>query len=135
MLGILIRLRTFRPGVVSLTSDRPARGFTLIEVLVALAIAVVLCGAISSGLVLALREETRSADAGEMALAVRTAAARRLFHPDPSPEPIGGFEIERTPVETGDDDEKQAWDQWTLFAPDRPSHRLVLLFPVDRAAD
>ena len=109
-----------------------AAGFTLVEILVALVVAVMLCGAIAAGLALVIREERESADAQEMSLAIRTVSAARTLDPAAaSAPPLGGLSAERARIEVGAGDDKDAWDQWSVYRPDRPSRRLRLLFPTN----
>ncbi len=108
-------------------------GFTLIEVLIALLVAVMLCGAIAAGLMLVLREEARSADAQELSLAVHAVTASRTLDPEAAKAtpPLGGLAIERTQLIEDREDGKQTWDQWSVYRPERPTQRLRLLFPTN----
>ena len=101
-----------------------AGGFTLVEILVALVIAVMLCAAIAAGLALVIREEGESADAQEMSLAIRTVSAVRTLDPAAaSAPPLGGLAAERARIEVGAGDDKDEWEQWSVYRPERPSRR------------
>ncbi|OQW97026.1 MAG: hypothetical protein BWK77_02840 [Verrucomicrobia bacterium A1] len=118
------------------TMDTPRRapaGFTLIEVLIALVVAVMLCAAIAAGLMLVLRQEVRSADAQDLALAVHAVSAARTLDPgaERATPPLIGLTVDRSLVEEGTGDGKRAWDQWSVYHPERPSQRLRLLFPTN----
>lgn len=118
------------------TTRRIPAGFTLIEVLIALVVAVMLCAAIAAGLMLVLRQEVRSADAQDLALAVHAVTAARTLDPgaERAPPLLGGLTVDRARVEEGTGDEKRAWDQWSVYSPERPSHRMRLLFPTNSVA-
>lgn len=120
-----------RPGARR-TGAAGAGGFTLVEILVALVIAVMLCAAIAAGLALVIREEGESADAQEMSLAIRTVSAVRTLDPAAaSAPPLGGLAAEHARIEVGTGDDKDVWEQWSIYRPDRPSRRLRLLFPTN----
>jgi type II secretory pathway pseudopilin PulG len=115
-------------------SFRPVRagGFTLVEILVALVVAVLLCGAIAAGLMLVLREEARSTDAQEMSLSIRSVSSVRILDPGAGAAPLlGGLTAECAQVEYGAGDAKDAWTQWSIYRSDRPSQRVRLLFPTN----
>lgn len=118
------------------TTRRMAAGFTLIEVLIALAVAVMLCAAIAAGLMLVLRQEVRSADAQDLALAVHAVSAARTLDPgaERATPPLIGLTVDRSQMEEGTGDEKRAWDQWSVYQPERPSQRLRLLFPTNHVS-
>ncbi len=127
-------MRRTSPPRTSSAARRPARagGFTLVEILVALVVAVLLCGAIAAGLMLVLREEVRSADAQEMSLAIRSVSAVRTLDPGAGAAPLlGGLTAGCAQVEYGTGDAKDAWTQWSIHRADRPSQRLRLLFPTN----
>ena len=94
--------------------------------------AVLLCGAIAAGLMLVLREESRSQDAEELSLAVRSVTASRALPADGDASALlGGLAVETSRVHVGTGEEAREWDQWSVYRPERPSQRLRLLFPTN----
>ena len=110
-------------------SSRAAGGFTLIEVLIALAISAFICGAVSSALFSALRAEEQAGWLHEGAARLGALAAAEAAGYEPPAVPAGGgWTVERAEVTVKAHGKKQRWRTWTVSPEARPSLRLRAAF-------
>lgn len=108
-------------------------GFTLVEALVALAVAAVLCAAVAAGLFHVAAADRSAERAGRLALAVRSLASVRVVSPDRAltNRDLHGVTVERSEVRDVADREGPAWEHWELAVGEGPSSRLRLIVPLD----
>ena len=97
-----------------------SRGFTLVEVLVALLVAVLLVGALAPALISSLRLEETALAAQVAEFGADTVQARLLERQpaDPAPE---GLSMRREDVEIEQDKRRIRWAVWTLAPRERVS--------------
>ncbi len=94
------------------------RGFTLLEVLVALAVAALLFGAVASGVGRALLDERAAQARSEAGLLARTLACREaLGRTEDKDAPPPGWRLARVETRLGEGVTARVWRTWT-FAPE-----------------
>lgn len=113
-------------------SGRRRRGFTLIEALIALAIAALLCGTVAAGLTVIHRERQDEVRCRELSLSLRGITARRMLGGKPFAavtNAAGPVSEETARTELKDGERRRMWEVWTASAADRPSRRVRIGFP------
>lgn len=107
------------------TTHRPRRaGFTLVEILAALAISGAVLYACSSALIASLRAETASGAARELDFISERLAAQVRIGMKPAVDESGSWKLESKDVRF----DSREWIAWTVQAADRPSLRAELDF-------
>jgi prepilin-type N-terminal cleavage/methylation domain-containing protein len=122
----------------SKTFDPPPRGrgrggFTLIEILVAIAVATLMCGALAAGLTRVLASDQAARDFDELALAVRTWGPSAMQREaKPSPLNAGRVRAIIRPWPEGSAKDRAIWERHTLYIADGPQRQVDIWIPLGR---
>ena len=107
-------------------------GFTLVEILLALAVTVIMVSALAAALIGALHAEQTTDRLMEGRLILQEQAAlRTVALPEKDvPEPLAGWRIISNEVTRGEGDEETRWAVIEAVPDDPPSPRLAEAFPI-----
>ena len=113
------------------------RGFTLIELVVALAVAVLLVSAVASGVGRALADERSARVRAEAGLLARTLACREALgrtETDPKDTPVPpGWRLARVEARLGEGVTARVWRTWTFAPESDPTFRFHASFLMSAA--